>query len=141
MMLGLCLTAGSQTKAPGKPGLAAAVDRTVKQGHDAILPPHISHLLGISPDEQEVPIKQFAEMGESIRGFDVSTAKHDDIVIFTEDRSTHETTFYLTSPRSVLRRVLSVRSGVGYDRAPTVADKKAFEKEKQYWVGRLSQAQ
>ncbi len=47
---------------------ALAVNKTLEQGHDASLPPHISHLLGISPDEQRVPVKQFADMGQTVRG-------------------------------------------------------------------------
>src|SRR3954471_12000627 len=66
---------------------ASAVNKTLQQGHDAFLPPHISHLLGISPDEQKIPVKQFAEMGEIIRGFEVCAARHEDIVIFVENRS------------------------------------------------------
>jgi hypothetical protein len=118
--------------------LAAAIDRTVAEGHDAVLPPHVSHLLGISPQEHEVPIKQFVEMGEPIHGFEVSTAEHNNVVIFVESRAQKETTFYLTSRRGLLRKVLSVREGVGYDRSPTKDDKEAFEKEKQRWMDRLA---
>lgn len=117
--------------------LALAVSRTLEQGHDVFLPPHISHLLGISPDEQKVPVKQVAEMGETIRGFEVSAAKHDDIVIFVENPSHGESTFYLVSPTGSARRVVSVKAGVGYDRAPTAADRTALAAEKQYWLDRL----
>jgi hypothetical protein len=117
--------------------LALAVNKTLEQGHDAFLPPHISHLLGISPDEHKVPIKQFAEMGEIIRGFEVSAEKHDDIVIFVENRSQGDTTFYLISARGSLRRVVSIKAGVGYDRAPTAADRTDLAAEKQYWLDRL----
>jgi hypothetical protein len=135
----------AQSQAPGaaKPQsrLVAAVDRTLEQGHDAILPSHVSHLLGISPDEHEVPVKQFVEMGEPIRGFEVSTAEHNNVVIFVESRARKESTFYLTSRRGVLRKVLSVVEGVGYDRPPKKADKDEFEKEKQYWQDRLGSKQ
>ena len=52
--------AGSKTTGP----LARAIDRTLAEGYDAILPPHVSNMLGLSPDEHEVPVKQFHEMGE-----------------------------------------------------------------------------
>ena len=104
---------------------------------DAVLPPHVSNLLGISPEEREVPVKQFVEMGALIRGFEVSTSEHNNVVIFFEDRAKKETTFYLTSRRGVLRRVLSVREGIGYGRVPNKADKDAFEKEKQDLVDKL----
>jgi hypothetical protein len=116
---------------------ALAVNKTLEQGHDAFLPPHISHLLGISPDEQKVPVKQFAEMGQTVRGFEVSAEKHDDIVIFVENQSQGESTFYLVSARGSVRRVVSVKAGIGYGRAPTAADRTELATEKQYWLDRL----
>ena len=126
--------AGSQTTS----SLTKAIDLTLKQGHDAILPPHVSHLLGISPAEHEVPVKQFVQMGEPIRGFEVSTAQQNDIVIFVESRAQKQTTFYLMSKRGTLRKVLTVLEGTGYSRRPTKDDEEEFEKEKQRWVDQLS---
>jgi hypothetical protein len=116
---------------------ALAVNKALEQGHDAFLPPHISHLLGISPDEQKVLVKQFAEMGQTVRGFEVSAEKHDDIVIFVENQSQGESTFYLISARGNARRVVSVKAGVGYGRVPTAADRTNLATEKQYWLERL----
>lgn len=131
----------AQSQKPAAPKtktrLAQAIDLTIKNGHDAILPPHVSNLLGISPEEHETRVKQAVEMGESIRGLDVSTDEHNDVVVFVENRLTKETTFYLTSRRGLLRRVLSVREGVGYPRRPTKDDQDLFRKEKQYWLDRL----
>jgi hypothetical protein len=123
-----------QTSSP----LAKAIDLTLRQGHDAILPPHVSHLLGISPDEHEIPVKQFVEMGEPIRGFEVSTAQANDVLIFVESRAQKQTTFYLMSKRGTLRKVLTVLEGTGYSRRPTKDDQEAFEKEKQRWVDQLA---
>ncbi len=117
--------------------LALAVNKTLEQGHDVFLPPHISHLLGISPDEQKVPVKQVVEMGDTIKGFEVSATNHNDIVIFVENHSQGESTFYLLSARGTARRVVSIKAGVGYDRAPTAADRTALAAEKQYWLDRL----
>lgn len=117
--------------------LALAVNKTLAQGNNAFLPPHISHLLGISPDEQKIPVKQFVEMGQTVRGFEVSAEKHDDIVIFVENQSQGESIFYLFSARGSARRVVSVNAGVGYGRAPTAADRTNLAKEKQYWLDRL----
>ena len=132
-------SAHAQKTSPPSAGrrFALAVNKTLEQGHDAFLPPHISHLLGISPDEQKVPVKQVVEMGETIRGFEVSAEKHDDIVIFVENRLQAETTFYLLSATGTVRRVLSIKAGVGYGRAPTAADRTALAAEKQYWLDRL----
>ena len=127
-------SAGSQTTS----ALAKAIDLTLEQGHDAILPPHVSHLLGISPDEHEVPVKQFNQMGEPNRGFEVSTAQPNDVVIWIESRAEKQTTYYLMSKRGTLRKVLAVVEGTGYSRRPTKDDQEAFEKEKQRWVDQLA---
>jgi hypothetical protein len=127
-------SSGSQTTS----SLASAIQRTLEQGHDATLPPHVSHLLGISPDEHEVPVKQFVQMGEPIRGFEVSTAQSNDVVIFVESRAQKQSTFYLMSKRGTLRKVLTVLEGTGYSRRPTTEDQDAFEKEKQRWLDQLA---
>lgn len=127
-------TAAAKTTSP----LARAIDRTLAEGHDAILPPHVSNLLGLSPDEHQVPVKQFYEMGELIRGFEVSTAEHNNVVIFVENRAQNQTMFYLMSKHGTLRKVLAVIAGTGYSRRPTQQDREAFEKEKQRWVEKLA---
>jgi len=134
------LAAQSQKHVPPqtKSSLASAIDRTLDQGHDAILPPHVSHLLGISPEEHEVPVKQLVQMGEPIRGFEISTAEHNNVVIFVESRAEKQSTFYLTSRRGTLRKVLSVIDGVGYARVPTKDDRETFDQEKQHWIDQLA---
>lgn len=135
-----CLTA--QTQKPAAPKtksrLATAIDVTLEKGHDAILPPHVSHLLGISPQEQEVPVKQFVQMGEPVRGFEISSAEHNNVVIFVENRAQKQTTFYLMSRHGTLRKVLAVVEGTGYARVPTKDDREAFEQEKQWWLDQLA---
>ena len=130
----------AQSQKPAAPKtksrLATAIDLTLEKGHESSLPRHISTLLGIS-HEQEVPIKQAIDMGEPIKGFEVSTDEHHNVVIFVENRAAKETTFYLTSRAGTLRKVLSVREGTGYSRRPTKDDEDSFRKEKQYWVDRL----
>ncbi len=131
----MCAWRASTDRTQGR--FSKVIDKTLANGRNAVLPPHISHLLGISPAEKEVPVKQFVEMKNDIRGFEVGSLQRGDVVLFVEDRASHDTMFYLTSPTGKLRRVLAVRGGVGYDRAPTQADWKVFEKEKSYWLGRL----
>jgi len=135
---GLASQAQTSAGSPTTSSLATAINATVEQGHDAILPPHVSHLLGISANEHEVPVKQFVQMGEPIRGFEVSTVQPNDIVIFVESRAQKQTTFYLMSKRGTLRKVLSVVEGTGYPRRPTKDDQEGFEKEKRRWIDQLA---
>lgn len=141
IVLSTVCTLFAQTKTPAPKvtnPMVSVINRTLEQGRDAVLPPHISHLLGISPQAHEVPVKQFTQMGEPIRGFEVSEAEHNNVVMFVESRAEKKTTFYLTSRRGGLRKVLSVIEGVGYDRLPTEGDKREFEKEKQHWIDVLA---
>jgi hypothetical protein len=118
--------------------MVRAVDRTVQEGLDAQLPPHISTLLRIS-EEKECLVKQAVVRTENVvQGFDVSTANRNDVVIFVVDETTNDQTLYLTSPEGTLRRVVKVKSGEGAERRITDQEKKAFEKEKQFWLDRLA---
>ena len=62
--------------------------------------------------------------GKLLQGFDVST--------------TNNQTLYLTSKDGALRKVVTVEEGIGQVRKITSEDRKAFEKEKQFWFDRLA---
>lgn len=141
VLLPVCWLA-AQSQKPAAPqtksSLSNAIDRTLDQGHDAILPPHVSNLLGISAQEHDVPVKQFVQMGEPIRGFEVADPEHNNVILFVENRAQNQTTYYLTSRRGTLRKVLAVIDGVGYARVPTKDDRQTFEQEKQRWIDSLA---
>jgi hypothetical protein len=117
--------------------LAEAAEVTTTKGISAKLPPHISTLLRIT-NEQECPVKQAViRSGSLIQGLDVSEANKNDIVIFTVDEGAGEQILYLTSPDGTLRRVVTVKAGVGSEIRITDKERRAFEKEKQFWIDRL----
>ena len=121
------------SKAPSK--LARAVDKIVREGLHAKLPPHISTLLGVSSDEKEcLVVQNVVRTGKLVQGFDVSTANQNDVVLFIVDEATNDQTLYLTSPQGSLRKVVSVEAGVGTVQRITSKEKKAFEKEKEFWL-------
>lgn len=116
-----------------------AADKTFREGVRATLPPHLSTLLGISSEEKECLVMQsVVRTGKLVQGFDVSLAHKNDIVIFVVDETANDQALYLTSPTGALRRVVSVEAGVGAVRRITDKDKKAFEKEKLFWLDRLA---
>ena len=120
--------------------LVRAVDRILREGALAQLPPHLSTLLGISA-EKECPVMQgVVRTGQAVRGFDVSMVNKNDVVLFVVNETTNDQTLYLTSAEGTLRRKVSVEVGVGKVRRITNQDRKAFEKEKQFWLDRLSPA-
>jgi hypothetical protein len=118
--------------------MAQAVDKTLQEGLHAKLPPHISTLLGLS-NEEECPVMQgVVRAGKTVQGFDVSTANKNDVVLFVAHEATHDQTLYLTSKQGVLRKVVVVEQGVGQVQKITGEDRKAFEKERQFWLDRLA---
>lgn len=116
---------------------AQAADVTVREGLHATLPPHISTLLGLSKEE-EFPVQQgVVRTGNLVQGFDVSVADRNDIVLFVVDEAANNQALFLTSPEGVLRKVVSVKAGVGNVVRITDKEREAFKKEKQFWVDRL----
>jgi len=78
--------------------------------------------------------------GTIVQGFDVSAANTNDVVLFVVDETANDQMLYLTSPAGALRKVVAVKAGVGAEARITEKDKKAFEKEKQFWTDRLAPA-
>jgi len=76
--------------------------------------------------------------GKVVQGFDVSTANKNDVVLFIGNETINDQTLYLTSREGVLRKVVRVEEGVGRVRKITGEDRKAFEKERQFWLDRLA---
>jgi hypothetical protein len=120
--------------------MVQAVDKTLQEGLQAKLPPHLSTLLGLSKEE-EYPVRQgVVRTGKVVRGFDVSTANKNDVVLFVANETTNDQTLYLTSKEGLLRKVVTVEAGAGRVKKITGEDRKAFEKEKQFWLDQLAPA-
>jgi hypothetical protein len=75
--------------------------------------------------------------GNLVQGLDVPVKDKNAIVLFVVDETAKDQTLYLTSPDGTLQRVVSVKAGVGNVVRITDKDKKAFQKEKQFWIDRL----
>jgi hypothetical protein len=76
--------------------------------------------------------------GKIVQGFDVSLENKNDIILFVVDESLNDQTLYLTSTQGRLRKMVSVKAGVGQVSKITDSDRKAFEKEKEFWLTRLA---
>ena len=120
--------------------MVRAVDKTLQEGLHAKLPPHLSTLLGISKEEECHVMQAVVRTGKVVQGFDVSTANKSDVVLFVVTEATNDQTLYLTSKEGVLRKVVTVEQGVGRVQEITSEHRKAFEKEKQFWLDRLAPA-
>jgi len=140
VMLGAALGQGpSGSRMQGR--FAGAADRIFREGLHAKLPPHLSSLLGVSSEEKECLVMQSVLRNANVvQGFDVSTANQNDIVLFVVDETAKEQALYLTSREGRLRRVVEVKEGVGSAIRITDREKKAFEKEKAFWLNRFAPA-
>jgi hypothetical protein len=118
--------------------MARAVGKTLQEGLHAKLPPHLSTLLGLSQEEECQVMQGVVRTGKVVQGFDVSTANKNDVVLFVVNETTNVQTLYLTSKEGVLRKVVTVDEGVGQVQKITGQDRKAFEKQKQFWLDRLA---
>jgi hypothetical protein len=61
-----------------------------------------------------------------------------DVVLFVANETTNDQTLYLTSREAVLRKVVVVAAGTGRIQKITGENRKAFEKEKRFWLDRLA---
>ncbi len=119
-------------------GSPEAADRVLREGLDAKLPPHLSTLLGLS-QESEFPVKQrVLRTGKIVEGFDVSMEDKKDIVLFVVDEGAEQPNSVPDLSSGRFRKMVSVTSGVSSVAKITDEDKKAFEKEKEFWLGRLA---
>lgn len=118
--------------------MVRAVDTTLQEDLHAKLPPHLSTLLGLSKEE-ECLVRQGVVRSENVvQGFDVPIANQNDVVFFVVNETTNDQTLYLTSREGVLRKVVTVVAGMGRAQKITRENRKAFEKEKQFWLDRLA---
>lgn len=130
--------AGPSKSSQSRRRMAQAVEKTLQDGLQAKLPPHISTLLGLTKEE-ECPVMQgVVRSGKRVQGFDVSTLNRTDVVIFVVDQATNDQTLYLTSTTGTLRRVVRVEKGDGRAQKITDEDRTAFEKEKHFWLDQLA---
>ena len=132
--------AGQAQHSPGSHAqrrFALAAQTTFRNGVHASLPPHISTLLGVSKEEECPVMQSVVRTGNLVQGLDVSVTNQNNVVIFVVDETANEQNLYLTSSEGTLRKVVSVKAGVGDVARTTDKDRKAFEKERQFWVDRL----
>lgn len=95
-------------------------------------------LLGISEEKECLVMQGLVRTEMVVQGFDVSMANRNDVVLFVANATSNDQILYLTSREGALRRVVSVKGGFGEVLQTGGEDRKAFEKEKQFWLDRLA---
>jgi hypothetical protein len=115
--------------------LAGLIDQVVRNGPDSRLPAHLSVVLGVGKLEQETPVKQaVVRDGQTVRTFNVCTAKPADVVIMSYNEQTRSTKVYLVSAAGILRKAVSYQAGApAIERSPAEA-RADFANEMQFWT-------
>jgi len=115
--------------------LSTVVDDALAAGADAVLPPALAVPLGLSRNAEGTPVRQITGQGARLtHRFCVSTSHRHEIVMLTEDASSHITTAYLLSVAGKLRKAV-IQPGEGA--AATIPRARAtieFTAERDYWA-------
>ena len=117
--------------------LPALTDQTLRQGSDAKLPPRLSVVLGLEAHEQSTPVRQIAaRVDHEVRAFNVCSANHQKLVIFTVNEQTQAVTAYLLSAGGKLRKAVSYTPGGPSRELPPAEARSGFNREVHYWSHR-----
>jgi len=111
------------------------IDAVLRSGPDGQVPAHLSVVLGLTKAERPIPVKQAVlREGSIVRTFNVSTVRHDDVVLMSYDEQARSMQAYLTSPAGTLRKAISYRAG-GQAVERTTADAAIdFAMEVKRWI-------
>lgn len=111
------------------------IEAVVHHGPDAMLPPHLSVVLGVSPQERQTAVKQAVVRNASmVRTFNVCTENHDDVVILTYDELSHATKVYLASPAGKLRKAVHYQAGAAANERSLADARSDFANEADFWT-------
>ena len=122
------------------PWFSGFTDRVLREGHDALLPPHLALVLGLGTGEKAVAVKQLAfQKAQEFRTFNVCTEKgRVVIVILRYDQETRVTRAFLLGSGAKLQRAVTYETGA--QPAPLSGDpaQNALREELHYWSDRAT---
>jgi len=132
----VCVLGVGQTRGE-TPWTDVLTQQAVAAGYPATLPPNLSMVLGLATQGKSVKVKQLVTRAEQkVRTFNVSVARHRDLVIFFVDEGTQSTVAYLLGPGGRLRKAVSYQIGA-QPRELSVSEAHAgYVAEVRYWSGR-----
>jgi len=138
----LWLSAGAGAAAPGKPPWTERLaQRALSSGFLTRLPPTVSVALGLVKGSEGTDVRQLIrKSGHQVHTFNVSVARHSDLVVFEVDARTGATVAYLVGADAQLRKAVSYQAGqeaVGMAEAEARA---GLAREAQFWTGRAPAA-
>jgi hypothetical protein len=122
------------------PWFSGFTDRVLREGHEALLSPHLSLVFGLGTGEKSVAVKQLATQNpQEIRAFNVSTQKgRVVVVILSYDQKTRVTRAFLLGSGAKLRRAVTYETGSQAAILPDALARSALREELQYWSERAT---
>ena len=115
-------------------------DRVLHQGHDAMLPPHLSLVLGLGTGESSVAVKQLGTRSpEEIRTFNVRMTDGKAVVVIMRfDQKSQVTHAFLLGSGDKLQKAVTYVTGTQPVLLSATKARSAFQQELQYWSGQSS---
>jgi S1/P1 Nuclease len=101
------------------------------------LPPSVSTALGLAGAEQGAEVRQLlTKAGHEVRTFNVSVARHADVVVFNVNARTGATVAYLVTPDGQLRKAVAYQAGGEAKEMPAADAKAGLAREARFWSAR-----
>jgi hypothetical protein len=122
------------------PWFSGFTDRVLREGHEALLPPHLALVLGLGTGEKAVAVKQLAVQKEQqIHTFNVCTDKGRMVVVILDyDPETRITKAFLVGSGAKLQRAVSYETGAQPTPLSGAPARIALQKELHYWSDRAA---
>lgn len=115
--------------------LDGLIESVVRSGGEAVLPAHLSVVLGVAAVERTTAVKQAMIRDRSaIRTFNVCAANHHDVVILTYDEQSHLTKAYLVSAKGALRKAVDYQAGAAANVRSLADARSDFADEISFWT-------
>jgi hypothetical protein len=133
----IMLAVPAQSAAPWFSGFT---DRVLREGHDALLPPHLALVLGLGTGEKAVAVKQLAvQKTQQIRTFNVCSEKGRVVVVILEyDQETRITRAFLLGSEAKLRSAVTYETGAQPAPLSGAPARNALQEELHYWSDRAA---
>lgn len=135
----VCLLAAAAALAQS-PWVSVLTQQALTAGFPGTVPPHVAMVLGLTPKEEGVPVKQLvSHADQQVHTFNVSVAKPRKVVIFSVDEKAHNTVVYLLSAAGKLRKAVSYQSGGEPHELPATEARTGLASEVSFWSDRAAE--
>ena len=120
--------------------LSGFTDRVLRQGHEALLPPHLALVLGLGAGEKPVAVRQLGtQSSHQIRTFNVFAEKGKPVVvILSYDQQSQVTQAFLLGRGAHLQKAVQYEAGAQPALLSAAVARIALQKELQYWSDQAS---